>query len=370
MKVAVVNSLRVAGGGERWVARQLPTWTDAGISPVVYCQPGAPLAQMAQQAGVAVKTVTMRHDLSPSGVAGLIRALRSDRPRVVLCCNERAFRLAAPAARLAGRPVLIYRNGLTGTFKDRAHNRILGRWLDWMVVISEPLRAEMAAYGWIPEKRLRLIRNGVELAAYAPCPAARRRIRRELGCAEDAVVAAVVARVTPDKGQPETLEAFARATRHTGSAELWIVGEGSLRGPLERRAAELGVADRVRFTGYRDDIPAVLQAVDLVVQFSHREGLGNTLLEAMASARPVLASAVGGILDVVEDGITGVLVPPHDVAALEGALRLLLEDAGLRRRMGAAGRGRAQQHFRLEAETEAWRALLLECAPAGSGRAR
>lgn len=360
LRVAVINSLRVRGGGEKWVARQTARWREAGLRPRVFCPPGSGLAELMRETGVETVPVVMRHDLSPTAVLALARELRRFRPHALLCCNERAFRLGAPASLLAGAPPLVYRNGLTGTFKNRAHNRLFRRRLARMVVNSEALRQEMAAFGWIPPDRLRVIRNGVDLAAFAPDPPARERLRRELGTPEGAVVAAVLARLTEDKGLVETIQALAALRERCPGAEFWIAGEGSLGPRLAALARELGVAERVRFLGFRQDVPAVLQGADLVIQASHREGLGNTLLEAMASARPVIASTVGGNVDVVVPGETGALVPPRDPQALADALAPYLTDPDLRRRSGEAGLRRAREHFSLERETGEWLALLNE----------
>jgi glycosyltransferase involved in cell wall biosynthesis len=253
---------------------------------------------------------------------------------------------------------LVYRNGLTATFKNRTLNRLLFRAAQRMVVISEPLRAEMVGYGWITPERLTIIRNGIDTRLYEPNSVARERVRGEAGTATDDIVMAVLARVTEDKGQVETIDALALLAERHPTARLWIVGEGTLRPALERQAAERGLADRVQFLGFRTDIPAVLQAVDIVVQASHREGLGNTLLEAMAARRPIVASAVGGIVDVVVPGETGELVPPYDAKALAAALEPLLANPALREQYGAAGRARVEAEFRLDRETDNWERLF------------
>ncbi len=358
LRVAFVNSLRVAGGGEKWVVRHAGLWQERGVAVRVLCNPGSGLERLAREAGLPVESLPLRHDVSPSSVLALARALRCFRPSAILCCNERAFRLAAPARLLAGRRPLLYRNGLTGTFKNRLHNRLLFPALACMVANTEAIRREVAAFGWVPPERLRVICNGIRPEQYDPDPAARARLRSELGTSGDAVVLAVLARVTAEKGHRETLAAFRTLAPRHPLAELWIAGEGDLTAELETTARAAGLASRVRFLGFRSDVPALLSAVDLVVQASHREGLGNSLLEAMAACLPVVASAVGGTPDVVLDGATGLLVPPHDVPALSAALDRVLADASLRTALGQAGRTRVEQEFRLEAEADAWLELL------------
>ncbi len=369
MRIAVVNSIRVLGGGEKWLVRQASCWKQRGHEPLLLCQPASGVQRHARESGLPTVALPMPHDLSLRAVGAIAGALRGFQPNLVLCCNERAFRLAAPATRLAGSPPLVYRNGLTATFKNKAINRLLGRWMTRLVVISEPLREEMASYGWIPEDRLQIIRNGIDLRPYQPDPVARERVRAEVGCVGDTVVAAILARVTPDKGQVETIDALAAIASRHPRAELWIVGEGTLRPQLEAQVRELKLESRVRFLGFRTDIPAVLQAVDIVVQASHREGLGNTLLEAMAAARPIVASTAGGIVDVVVPEETGLLVPPRDVPALAQALDRVYGDATVRERFGAAGRRRAETLFPLTGETDNWCRLFEEIGGPGTRRA-
>ena len=125
-------------------------------------------------------------------------------------------------------------------------------------------------------------------------------------------IVGVVARLEPEKGHPTLLEAWPLVLRAVPDAYLLIVGEGSRRDALEAQARELRIAHRVVFTGRRDDVPAVTAALDVAVLPSYREAQGLVILEAMALSRPVVASNVGGIPEMIEDGVTGLLVPPHD----------------------------------------------------------
>jgi glycosyltransferase involved in cell wall biosynthesis len=361
MRIAVVNSLRVSGGGEKWAVRLAPCWQERGHQVCILCQPGSGLEKLAQAAGLDAVPTVMRHDLSLPGVFAIATQLRRFRPDLVLCCNERAYRLTVPASLLAGRPPLVYRNGLSATFKNRSINRWLFGPVRRMVVNSRELREEMAGYGWIAPERLRIIRNGIDTSLYRRDDGARAKIRQEFGTPGEVPVAAVIARLTEDKGQAETLRAFAAATQTQPSAALWLAGEGN---PAEFKAlaGELGIGERVRFLGFRSDIPAVLQAVDVVVQASFREGLGNSILEAMAAGRAVVASRVGGFTDLVSSGKNGVLVNPGDVPELQAALLRVMGDPDLRATLGEAARRKVEAEYRLEGEADEWCRLFQEIA--------
>jgi glycosyltransferase involved in cell wall biosynthesis len=361
VRLVIVNSLRVSGGGEKWVVRQAAALRERGVSPVIACRPDSPLAQDAAAAGLPTAAVPMRHDLSAAAVRGLAALLHRERPGAVLVCNERAYRLAAPAARLAGRPPLVYRNGLSGTFKNKWANRWWFGQVARLVVNSEPLRAEMLAFGWIPAARVALIRNGIDPAPFAPDPEARGRVREELGAGAATPVVAILARVSEEKGHADLLAALS----FLPEAHLWVAGEGGLLPALREQSRTLGVADRVRFLGQRADVPALLQGADVIALPSHREGLPNAVLEAMAASRPVVASTAPGNAAVVAPGVTGELVPPGDGPALAAALERLLGDPELRARYGAAGRARVLTDFPLEGETEAWNALLRQVEAEG-----
>ena len=156
-----------------------------------------------------------------------------------------------------------------------------------------------------------LIYNGVDLQRYdhqEPCCT----LPDEYGMEPGSQIVGVVARLEPEKGHPTLIDAWPTVLRAVPDAYLLVVGEGSRRDALEAQARELRIAHRVVFTGRRDDVPAVTAALDVAVLPSYREAQGLSILEAMALSRPVVASDVGGIPEMIEDGVTGLLVPPHD----------------------------------------------------------
>jgi glycosyltransferase involved in cell wall biosynthesis len=161
-------------------------------------------------------------------------------------------------------------------------------------------------------------------------------------------IVGVVARLEPEKGHPTLLEAWPAVIRAVPDAYLLVVGEGSRREDLEGLARALRIAHRVVFTGRRDDVPAVTAALDAAVLPSYREAQGLSVLEAMALSRPVVASAVGGIPEMIEDGRTGLLVPSHDPAALGGAIGRLLADEALAAELGRAGHDLVHERFCVE----------------------
>jgi glycosyltransferase involved in cell wall biosynthesis len=197
-----------------------------------------------------------------------------------------------------------------------------------------------------------LIYNGVDLERYdhqGPCCT----LRDEYGIEPGAVLVGVVARLEPEKGHPTLLEAWPSVLRAVPNAYLLVIGEGRDREALEQQARDLRIAHRVVFTGRRDDVPAVTAALDCAVLPSYREAQGLTILEAMALSRPVVASNVGGIPEMIEDGVTGLLVPPHDAPALAAAISRVLLDHPFADTIARAGHDLVHERFCVELMTRA-----------------
>jgi glycosyltransferase involved in cell wall biosynthesis len=162
-----------------------------------------------------------------------------------------------------------------------------------------------------------------------------------------------IGRFVAEKGHRHLLEAAARIERTRPGVHWVLVGAGELEAALSREAQALGLASQVHFTGWRDDVPDVLAVADVFVLPSVNEGFGRVVVEAMAMARPVVATAVGGVPEIVRDGETGVLVPASDPRALADTVRSLLDDPARAARLGAAGRACAESRFSLTAHVDA-----------------
>ena len=230
--------------------------------------------------------------------------------------------------------------------EDRELLRLLTPSMDRLIAVSNAIVHKIHDEGR-DGAPVSLIYNGVDLERYdhqEPCCT----LREEYGMEPGAQIVGVVARLEQEKGHPTLLEAWPLVLRSCPDAYLLIVGEGSRRDELARIAAELRVAHRVVFTGRREDVPAITAALDVAVLPSYREAQGLTLLEAMALSRPVVASNVGGIPETIEDGVTGLLVPPHDPPALAAAIVSLLTNHSLADMLARAGHDLVQRRFCLE----------------------
>jgi glycosyltransferase involved in cell wall biosynthesis len=231
--------------------------------------------------------------------------------------------------------------------------RLIGRLADAFVAVSEADRARMVAVEGVPAAKVR-----VEPPGYVPRPGPRAptRLREELGLAASVPLVGTAAIPRPQKALDVLLDAFARVR---DSAHLVIAGDGSGRAALERRAGELRIADRTHFLGLRDDVDGILAALDVAAMSSDFEGTPLFAFECMAAGTPLVATAVGGLPDVLEHGRSAILVPPRDPAALAAGIDGLLEDPEARSAIAAAAAARLEP-YRMDAVAERFGALYTE----------
>jgi len=227
--------------------------------------------------------------------------------------------------------------------------------------VSEAGKQRYIQVGAVPPHKIVYIPNGIDTSRFQPNPMVRQAVREQLGCAPDAFVWLTVGRLEPVKNHLELLCAFREVTAVHPHARLLIAGQGPLQAATEQRITELGLAERVRLLGVRRDIPDLLNAADAFVLPSLWEGMPLTLLEASATALPIVATDVGGNAEVVLEGETGYLVPVKDTEALAQAmLRVMNLSEADRSAIGQAGRAHVVQNFDLERVVDRWEALYRE----------
>ncbi len=353
--VHVVHSLGT-GGLENGVVNLINT-TGSALRHVLICMTVA--GDLRQRLSPTVEVLTLGkgsgHD--PGAFVRLVTLLRRLRPSIVHSRNWATFD-AVVAARLAGVPVVVHgehgrdiADPLGRNWRRNQARRWLSPLVDRFVTVSHELRRWLVERVRVPAEKVVTIENGVDPNRFGHhTPAA---ARAALGLPEGGLVIGTVGRLDPIKDQRGLLHAFAAIVPAYRDAVLVITGDGPYRGELEGAVAALGLGDRVRLLGERLDVPLVLAALDVFVLSSIAEGMSNTLLEAMASGLPVVATRVGGSPELVEHGLTGRLVPPHDEGALAGAIMAYCDDPHLRTLHGKASRDRAVGQFSLERMSQA-----------------
>lgn len=358
MRVLHVIEAMHQGGAESLVVEHVRLAAPGIEARVIALNRGGPALEAARAAGAVVEV------LGGGGIArvlALARRMRRDRIEVVNGHNPTGGLYAALAAKLAGVPAVVRtehsfhfagRHSRAYPLLERISTALTAR----VICVCEAVRASHGPRLGGDRSRFVVVLNGV---SPGPAPRPRSETRRALGVADGERVALTVGSLTPQKAQQVLVDAMARPA--LAGARLWIAGEGPLRGALEARIRNAGLGGRVTLLGARGDVGDLLEAADVFVLSSVREGLSVTLLEAMRAGRPAVATRVGGNDEAVVDGATGRLVPAGDPEAMAAALGALLADSELRAAMGRAAEARWRSTFtaeRMVRETESlYRAL-------------
>lgn len=287
----------------------------------------------------------------------LFRLMRRERPHIVHTHLAKAGFVGRLAARLAGVPIVVHTyhghvfHGYFSPTMTRVYllmETAIGRLSTRLVTISDRLREEIAGFGVADRAKISVIPLGFDLDPFLRASRERGhgRFRAALGFAEGDRAVGIVGRLVKIKNLPLFLDAAALARRQHPPLRFVVVGDGELRGELAAYAGARGLADRVSFVGWRRDMPEIYADLDAVVISSDNEGTPVSLIEAMAAGCPVIATAVGGVPDLIADGETGRLVPPGDAEALARAIGDLVEQPAAVRAMADRAQGAILERFR------------------------
>jgi len=344
--VHVVEALGL-GGLERTVALLARGASPRFAVAVLALSGGGRVADEMETDGTPVRLLALPN-YYPGSVLRAARVLVAARPDIVHTHGHFAGVAGRLAARLVGLPVIVHHLHTHDTTLARRHRRLerlLAVLSRRVICCSEAVAAHARADLGLPARLLEVVRNGIEAA-----PAATRdEALLRLGAPAPPLIGCVGA-LAPHKGHAVLLRAFAALPEAARRGTLLLAGDGAERPRLESLAGDLGIAARTLFLGERPDIRALLPALDLLVAPSiGREGLGVAVLEGMDAGLPIVASRVGGLPEIVDDGRTGLLVNEADSAALAAAIATLVLDPGRAGAFGAAGRARVEAEFRAAA---------------------
>lgn len=344
-----VNSERGWRGGEQQLAYLMEGLERRGHRVEAALQPDGEAFARLSRGGFRVHPVLMRGEADPLAVLTIARRVSDARADVVHCHTSHAHTLGALAARLAGRPVVIVSRRVDFSIFRNSFLRLNGikyrAGVDRIVCVSDAVRDVLLRDGLLPE-RLRVVRSAVDPRRVLEAP--RVDVRARLGWPASAKVVLAVGALVEHKGHRHLLEAMPKVVAGAPDAHLLIAGEGPLRPALEELARALWIDRRLAMPGYVEDLAGWFQDAAVLCMPSIDEGLGTSVLDAMAAGVPVVASRAGGIPEMVRDGVEGLLVPPGGPAALAQALVRVLTDEAEHARFSAAAKARVEEAFHVD----------------------
>ena len=348
-----VDTARSWRGGQNQVLVTVLGLRAAGHRAMLVAHPDGELRRRAAE-GLEFLPLAPRIEMDLSAAWRLSRAIKRLRPDVVHAHDPHAVAMASLALNMSRQPK---RAPLVAARRVdfRLRGNALSRWkydqVDRFICASDAIRKILLADG-LDSSRAVTVHEGIDLGRVAAAPPA--ALHEELWLPHGSPIVGNVAALVPHKGQRHLVEAAALVVREVPDARFVIAGEGELRESLEHQIKSHSLEKHVILAGFRPDVLSLHKAFDIFVMSSVMEGLGTSLLDAMACGKPVVATTAGGMPEVVEDGESGLLVPPRDDRALARAIIRLLKDEPLRQRMGAAGMSLANSRFsaeRMVAET-------------------
>jgi glycosyltransferase involved in cell wall biosynthesis len=349
------------GGTEQQLFELVKRLNRQRYTPLVCCFRPGRVAREIEALGVPVFTIHKKAKFDLGLLPSLIRLMRREKIDLVQTYLFTANTWARLAAILARAPLIVSSERNVNMWEER-YKRLLGKLLDrWTratIANSGAVKDYLVGKGIAPEK-IRVVYNGVDPERFHS-DVSSSEVKAELGIPLHHQVVGLIARLEPAKDVHTFLRAAAIVTRRIPEASFLVVGEGSLRRDLEREAQQLGIAERVVFTGPRRDIPRLLAACDISAMSSLKEGMSNTIMESMAAGKPMVATSVGGNPELIVDGETGLLVPIRDPAAFAAALHTLLSEPARARQMGARARERIARWFSVTALVESTERLYDE----------
>lgn len=356
-----VHTLPVISGSGLNTFLSMKAQQEAGFEVALACAPGGPLLDLVEKHGMRVwRLKHMVWGIDPIqdvlAVLELHSLIRRQAYTIVHTHNSKAGFLGRLAARMAAAPVIVHTvHGFAFHDKEprwkqtfyRLLERLAAAWCDKLILISQPL-VEWAHRERIgnPSQMVKIY-SGIDLDAFRK-PSDCAALRRSFNLSAEEVVVGEVAKLWEGKGHAVLFRAAAALMPSCPKLRLILIGEGPLRSTLEQLAIAMGIFDHVIFAGFREDIPALTQMLDIAVLPSFFEGMGRAVIEAQAAGKAVVASRVGGIPDLIENGKTGLLAPPGDHKALAEAIGQLYQDAGLRHRLGLAAQQAVDSRFDIQ----------------------
>jgi glycosyltransferase involved in cell wall biosynthesis len=358
VKTLHINTERTWRGGEQQALYLAEGLVRRGHQAMVLCRRGSRMAERARAAGLPTHDMRASAELDPRAVWRVARLVRVHAVDIVHMHTSHAHTFGVLGGLLRRHTKLVVsrrvdfsiRRGIGSALKYRLP-------VDRYIAVSEAIKRVLVRDGIRPEL-VSVVHSGVDLSRFGRYE--RRDHRAEFGLADDTPVIGNIAALADHKGHRYLLDAVPLVLERHPEARFFICGEGELWDDLHAQRARLGLDREVTFTGFRRDVPSLLEFFDVFAMSSHLEGLNTSILDALAMRKPVVATNAGGIPEIVRDGQTGLLVPPRDPPSLAQAICRLIDDPGEARRLAQAGRALVEREFTCDSMVEGTLAVYRE----------
>jgi len=353
MNIMFLNAIEknTYGGVESWMVRSAGELARRGHKIIAAGRPGAVFLKYMRSASEPIDTfeINISGDFNPFTVNRLLGILKSNDIEVMLVSCNKDLRLGGLAARWYGRTRVVWRIGVDLTKDNLIHRRLTPKLLDGVIAPSRDLKNKIIKFGYLNEKTVTVIPSATSVYKNELSrEEARLKLREKYRLPSEAVMAVTSGRFVPEKGHRFLIEAAGELVKKYPELYFLFLGDGPLEQTLKNQVNDLELTERVIFAGLLGDFELELTGADVMIHPATAEAFGNSLLDGMQAGLPVVAAEVGGIPEVVENGRTGLLVPPGDAEKLKAAVEKLLDNPELMTQLGEAGYKRWRENFTLE----------------------
>ncbi|HUN65274.1 MAG TPA: glycosyltransferase family 4 protein [Bacteroidota bacterium] len=356
MNILFITSAKSWGGGEVWLSQISRGLRSRGHRACIVCRPEAEFLMRAPDTP-DLYPVNLSGDFHPLAILRLYRIIRREAIDLICVNMEKELRLGCVAGYFAGVPV-VHSREVDRPIKDTLVNRIFFRHMAAGIIVNSHATKKtlLESAPWLADQRVEVIWKGIDMRPFMTSSGGARK------CGPDGeVVAGFIGRLDAQKGITTLLEAIRLVRAGGARVKFCVAGEGNLRPMIEEFIARYSLQESVDLLGYRDDVPEILSAVDFLLMPSVWEGFGYSAVEAMAAGKPVIASDVSSLREIISDGDDGILVPPLSPEKLADAILLMAGDPGLRKRLGDNARRTVVRKFSFDTMLASTEAVFRSC---------
>jgi glycosyltransferase involved in cell wall biosynthesis len=345
LNILFINSITIYGGGEVWMVSAAKELIKRGHNLYIACRPGSELEKHARMNNLNNIPLRISGDLDPFTIFRLARILSSKDIDIVLANTGKELRLSGIASRVSGKAKIVARHGIDFPLKNKFQYKLTYNYFtDIIIANSKATKNTLLKNApWLDPTRIKVIYNGINLNEHHPD----KNLRKEIGIPDETALIGFVGRLSIQKGIKYLLESFL-FTRKFVNAHLLIAGTGELEKEIKEFISKNSLDDFVHLLGFREDINNIMNSIDVLLLPSLWEGFGIVLIEAMAAGKPCITTNISSMPEIVEDNVSGIIVPPEDSASVAKACIKILSDKELSSRMGREGKKIVKEKFTIE----------------------